>query len=120
MTASAPKPRREVKVDLTGLTERQLSLRTRVIRLGECIFGVRWQSDLAAALAKEARRPVGQAQVAHWISGRRPVPEALAPAIESLAHKLAEQLLHRYDIVMADWPKPLPRRDAKALDPLRP
>ncbi|MBK3400858.1 hypothetical protein [Methylobacterium ajmalii] len=114
-------PRREVQVDLSGLTQRQIFLREQVIMLGEMAFGARWQSVFAAELSQHAGRPVRQAQVSHWISGYRPVPEAMVEPLRDLALRVAAEMARRVDEIRARWaPPPVPSQDADALDPLYP
>lgn len=114
MTLSSPKPRREVQVDISGLSDRQALIREHVLRLGELAFGPRWQSDFAAALSAEARKAITQAQVGHWIAGRRPVPEGLIEPIQRLAIRLAKDLERRADRIRADWTE-APQEDLDAL-----
>lgn len=116
MTASLPsRARQEVKVDLSGLSERQQLVRLHVIRLGEMAFGPRWQSYLAEILSGEVGRPVGQSQIGHWISGRRPVPEAMIDPLQRIAMRLAGDMERRADLIRADWgPDPSPE-DLKGL-----
>ncbi|KQO91650.1 conserved protein of unknown function [Methylorubrum extorquens] len=115
MTLSPPKPpRREPKVDLSGLTDRQILVRQGVVTLGELAFGPRWQSDLAAALSQEAGRRVGQAQVSHWVLGVRPVPESLVEPLQQLAMRIAADLVRRADRIRADW-SAAPQEDVDAL-----
>lgn len=116
MTASKPpRARQEVKVDLSGLSERQAIVRMHTIRLGELAFGPRWQSYLAEILSSEIGRKVGQPQIAHWISGRRPVPEAMLDPLQRIAMRLADDMERRADLIRADWgPDPSPE-DLKGL-----
>lgn len=101
--------RQEVRVDLSGLSERQAVVRLHVIRLGELAFGPRWQSYLAETLSTEVGRTVGQSQIAHWIAGRRPVPEAMIEPLQRLAMRLATDMERRADLIRADWgPDPSP------------
>ena len=119
MTTDSPKPRREVKVDLSGLSPEQVSTRTRVIALGEMTFGAsRWQTDLARAITTEAGRRITQGQVSHWVSGLSPVPPALLDPIRRVAIRVAEDLEHRADEIRAAWVDEPTPEDAKALDGL--
>ncbi len=106
MTLSPPKPRREPKVDLSGLSDRQVLVRQGVVTLGELAYGPRWQSDLAAALSEEAGRRIRQAQVSHWVLGVRPVPEAMIEPLQRLAARVADDLIRRADRIRADWIAP--------------
>lgn len=114
MTAPSPKPRREVRVDLSGLTDRQVLVRQHVVSLGERAYGPRWQSDLAVALTKEAGRRVGQSQVSQWVSGSRPVPEGLLEPLQRLAFKVVADLERRADAIRADWIASYPDEDVEA------
>lgn len=114
MTLSPPKPRREPKIDLSGLSDRQVLVRQGVVTLGELAFGPRWQSDLAAALSQEVGRRVGQSQVSQWVAGSRPVPEALIEPLQRLAVRAADDLARRADRIRADWVA-APQEDLDAL-----
>lgn len=103
MATPPSKPRREAKVDLSGLSPEQVRTRRGVVNLGTLAFGPRWQTDLAAALSQEAGRRIGQAQVSHWISGERPVPEALIEPLRLVAMRLAEDLERRASQIREDW-----------------
>lgn len=119
MSIDPPKHRREAKVDLSGLSDSQLFNRRSVIALGERAFGPRWQSLFAEALTREAGRRVGQVQVAQWIAGDRPVPEALIEPIRSLALRLADDMERRAADLRADWAKAPPAEDVEAADAAR-
>lgn len=114
MTLSSKPPRREPKVDLSGLSDHQVLVRQGVVTLGELAFGPRWQSDLAAALSEEAGRRVGQAQVSHWFLGVRPIPEAMIEPLQRLAVRVADDLVRRADRIRADWVA-APQEDLDAL-----
>lgn len=114
MTLSSKPPRREPKIDLSGLTDRQVLVRQGVVTLGDLAFGPRWQSDLAAALSKESGRRIGQAQVSHWFLGVRPVPEALIEPLQRLAIRSADDLVRRADRIRSDWVE-APQEDVAAL-----
>lgn len=120
MTASPQKPRREVQVDLTGLTDRQVIIRHHVVALGENAYGPRWQSYLAAALSEEASRKIGQAQVSHWVAGIRPVPEVLIAPLQRLAMRIADDLERRADRIRADWDAGPSPEDAETLAAMAP
>ncbi len=115
MTEPSPKRRREVQIDLSGLTDRQLLAREKVLRLGPFAFGPRWQSDFATALSKEARKSISQGQVGHWISGRRPVPEGLIEPIQRLAVRVCEDHERQVDRIRADWATEPPAEDIDAI-----
>lgn len=108
MTIASPTPRAGPKVDLSGLSDEQRDRRARVIRLGEMGFGARWMSDFAAALTKEAGRPVRYAQVAQWVSGYRPVPEAMEEPLLRLAITVADRLAEQAAFIRSDWKGPPP------------
>lgn len=116
MTESSQKPRREPKIDLSGLTSEQVLIRRAVILLGERVFGQRWQSDLAAALSIEANRKITQAQVSQWISGQRPVPEGLIEPLQRLAIRMASEMESKAAEVRADWAPPPPAEDVAAIE----
>lgn len=97
------KPRREAKVDLSGLTPGEIETRRAVVELGTLAFGPRWQTDLAAALSNETGRTIGQAQVSHWVSGHRPVPRALIEPLRAVAMRVAADLVTAANIIRADW-----------------
>jgi hypothetical protein len=121
VTVAPPtKKRISPKVDLSGLTDEQKHMRLRVIRLGEISCGIRWMSDFAALLTEEARRPVRYVQVSQWVTGYRPVPEALAEPLERLALKVADQLVQQADTLRADWAKSTPADDTEPLGSLAP
>lgn len=111
MSILHPKPRRDPKIDLSGLTDRQMVVRQHVVALGEQAYGLRWQSDLAAALSKAASRKVGQAQISHWFSGIRPVPEAMIESLQRLAMRIADNLVRRAERIRADWSEDPPAED---------
>lgn len=115
MTIASPTPRKGPKIDLSGLDDEQRLMRERVIRLGEYAFGARWQSDMAAALTKLAGRRVGQVQIAQWVSGYRPVSEALVPALGRLVDQAVSETNRRTDRVLADWKGP-PVEDVDAIE----
>jgi hypothetical protein len=110
---STPKPRREIKVDLSGLTDRQAYVRGMVIRFCERAYGPRWQSMFAADLTKEAGRRIAQNQVSQWISGDRPVPEALFEPIRRLAVRTGERMRRHGGDIVTDWAKAPSARDVK-------
>ncbi|MCK2054974.1 helix-turn-helix domain-containing protein [Methylobacterium sp. 37f] len=116
MTESPPKPRREVKVDISGLSSDQVLIRRAVILLGERAFGPRWQSDLAAALSIEANRRITQAQVSQWISGQRPVPEGLVDPLQRLALRKASEMESMAAELRADWAPTPPAEDIAAIE----
>lgn len=107
------------RVDLSALSTRQIDLRRRVIALGERAFGDRWQTSFASATAREIGRHIGQAQVSHWISGKRPVPEALVEPLRRLALRLADELERRAAEIRADWAADPSEEDREALAGLR-
>jgi hypothetical protein len=106
-----PKPIREAKVDLSGLTEAQILIRRGVISLGERAFGPRWQSFFATALSEVAGRRITQAQVSQWISGSRPVPDALFEPTRRLAIRAAEDLERRAAEIRMEWAPAAPEED---------
>lgn len=91
--------RRQLRVNIEGLTDTQRRHRAGVIGLGQTAYGPRWRSDLAKSIATEMGRPVSQAQVAHWISGTRPVPEAVYEACLKLSDWQASDLRRRASIL---------------------
>lgn len=103
MDTPPSKPRREAKVDLTGLSPDEIEIRRAVVELGSLAFGTRWQTDLAASLSNSTGRKIGQAQVSHWISGHRPVPRALIEPLRALAMRVAVDLEAAAKIIRADW-----------------
>jgi hypothetical protein len=109
-------PRREVHVDLSGLSQTQLHLRGRVIALGERALGPRWQSGLAEELSRELGRPIAQSRVGHWVSGFRPVPEAWEPALRRIALRLADRMAKDIDAIRADWAEDPPAEDVHAIE----
>ncbi|MEC9346040.1 MAG: transcriptional regulator [Pseudomonadota bacterium] len=51
-------------------------------RVGECLYGERWQSDLARLLGLDSRR------VRQWMAGERPIPPGIRrELIEALDHQ---------------------------------
>lgn len=114
-SVSEASEKRAAQVDLSGLSRRQIALRRRVVALGERAFGSRWQTEFATAASEEAHRHVGQAQVSHWISGRRPVPEGLIEPLRRLAFRLADELEFRAAEIRADWAQDPSEEDNEAL-----
>jgi len=98
-----PRRSRVAKVDLSKLTERQIEIRAHVVALGEHAYGPRWQTPLAAALAKESGRAITPAQVSHWLAGRSPVPEALIEPLMALAAAAVADLDRRAAAIRAAW-----------------
>lgn len=104
MTQDDQTPAKRVrKEDLSRLSERQLRLRKQVMDVGELAFGPRWQTDFAKALSHQAKREIGFSQVAHWISGHRPVPESLAEPIQRLTELAIKDAKRRAALIRADW-----------------
>lgn len=116
MLVVPPKPRREVRVDLSGLTSDQVFHRRGVVRLGELAFGPRWQTDLAAALSLEAGRQVRQSQISAWVSGERAVPMVLIEPLKRIAVRIAEDMERRAAEIRADWADQPPADDVAAIE----
>lgn len=114
-----PKPRREIRVDLSGLTDRQAYVRQMVIRFCERAYGQRWQSTFAADLTKEAGRRIAQNQVSQWISGERPVPEGLFEPIRRLAVRTGERMQRHGGDIVTDWAKAPSAKDVKDAEAAR-
>ena len=70
-----------------------------LVRFGTAAHGHEWQSRLARDLTGVKGASVSPAQVAHWTTGRRPIPEWVAPALIKLAASTGPNLRGRADIV---------------------
>jgi hypothetical protein len=70
---------------------------TRLRRLGELLWGERWQSDMAAALSGEAGRRIRQGQVSTWLGGHRPMPDWTDEALARIAAMGAARLRRQAD-----------------------
>jgi hypothetical protein len=95
---------RQPKVDLSRLTEAQRATRVAFIDLAEIAFGKAWQTPVAAALGRD------KAQVAGWISGRRPVPVDVLAELPARALRWAANLEHRADMIRLRWDPALAER----------
>lgn len=100
----ADKAPRQPKVNLSRLTEAQRATRVAFIDLAEIAFGKAWQTPVAAALGRD------KAQVAGWISGRRPVPVDVLAELPTMALRWAANLEHRADMIRLRWDPKLAER----------
>ena len=106
--------RRQAKVDLSGLNETQRRHHAGLIGFGQTAFGERWRVDFAAAIGAELGKTVSVAQVAHWISGTRPVPEPVFEACLAISQSQAEDLARRSAILPSrSWTDSREREDGR-------
>ncbi|KQT93381.1 hypothetical protein ASG60_08425 [Methylobacterium sp. Leaf469] len=98
------KARREPKIDLSRLSEEQKATRIAFLDLAEIAFGKAWQTPVASALGRD------KAQVAGWISGRRPVPVDVLAELPALALRWAASLEHRAEMLRLRWDPALAER----------
>ena len=106
--------RRQLRVDLSGLNEMQRRHRAGLIGFGQTAFGERWRTDFAAAIGAELGRTISVAQVAHWISGTRPVPDLVYEACLAISQAHAEDLTRRSAILSSrSWTDSREREDGR-------
>ncbi|TXM65429.1 hypothetical protein FV218_21310 [Methylobacterium sp. WL69] len=91
------KVRRQLKVDLSRLSEEQKATRIAFLDLAQIAFGKGWQTPVAAALDRD------KSQVAGWISGRRPVPADILAELPTVALRWAANLQFRADLIRLRW-----------------
>lgn len=91
--------RRKLRLRLEGLDDAQRHRRRGLIGLGQTCFGPRWRTDLARSIEATMRRPLLPSQVAHWVSGVRPVPVDVYEACVTIAAWEAAALRRRADIL---------------------
>lgn len=106
--------RRQAKVDLSGLNQTQRRHRAGLIGFGQTAFGERWRTDFAAAIGAELGRKILVAQVAHWISGTRLVPEFVYEACLTISQGHAEDLARRAAVLSSrSWTDSREREDGR-------
>jgi hypothetical protein len=91
------KERRQLKVNLDGLTDEQRDLRARLIHLGEMLYGDRWKKTMAVALGRTPD------QLASWISGRRPVPREVLDYMRIIALIAAGDMRRKSQRLRLEW-----------------
>lgn len=97
------KTRRAARVDLSGLTNAQRQARADLIEMGVAAYGPTWQTTLASALTFKRGVTVKPQQVASWVSGARPVPQAVLDVLPDLAARMAIELAFRAETLRL-WP----------------
>lgn len=106
--------RRQLQVDLGGLDEAQRRRRAGLIGLGQTAFGPRWRTSLAQALNAEMGKSFSESRVAQWVSGNRPVPEAVYEACLAISGHHAEDLSRRAAILASrSWTDSREREDGR-------
>ncbi|TXN48444.1 hypothetical protein [Methylobacterium sp. WL7] len=104
--------RRRLRLRLDGLDDAKRHRRRGLIGLGQTAFGARWRTDLARSIEAHMGRPVLPSQVAHWVSGVRPVPVEIYEACTKIAAWEAAALRRRADVLESGtWRDSLERDD---------
>lgn len=99
----------KAKVDVSKLTEAQQETRLHFLELARLAFGEGWQTPAAQALGRD------KAQVAGWISGRRPVPVDVLARLQPLALQWAADLQLRSDGIRLRWDPDITEEEAKRI-----
>lgn len=91
------KERRQLRVNLDRLTDEQRDLRSRLIHLGETVYGYRWKAPMAVALGRAPD------QLASWVSGRRPVPRDVLDSMRIVALIAAGDMRRKSQRLRLQW-----------------
>ena len=95
---------RKPKVHLDAIDKMNCEDRARMIGLGQLIWGDRWRTEMTRALGGQLGRKISPAQMAHWISGTRPLPDKVVAVLSRVARSMVNTMQSRVDMVANnDW-----------------